>query len=99
MISGGLPGTVVGGPRPAAQTHSFLGLCFMRLGEQENCVAHHGPDSCLAPIRGTGLHALMRGSRSAIAEFAAVLKDRPDDLGARWLMNIACMTLGEYPDR
>jgi len=50
-------------------------------------------------IRGTGLHALTRGSRSAIAEFAAVLKDRPDDLGARWLMNIACMTLGEYPDR
>ncbi len=84
---------------PAVQTHHFLGLCYMRLGEQENCVAHHGVDSCLAPIRGTGVHTLTRGSRSAIAEFTAVLKDQPDDLGARWLLNIASMTLGEYPDK
>jgi len=84
---------------PSVQTHHFLGLCSMRLGEQENCVAHHGVDSCLAPIRGTGVHTLTRGSRSAIAEFTAVLKDQPDDLGARWLLNIASMTLGEYPDK
>jgi VCBS repeat protein/ASPIC/UnbV protein len=84
---------------PAVQTHSFLGLCFMRLGEQENCVAHHGADSCLAPIRGTGVHTLTRGSESAIREFTTVLSEQPDDLGARWLMNIAYMTLGEYPDK
>src|SRR6059036_1106936 len=71
----------------------------MRLGEQENCVAHHGIDSCLVPIKGTGLHTVTRGSRSAIREFTAVLETRPDDLGARWLMNIATMTLGEYPDK
>jgi len=84
---------------PAGGIHRFLGLCYMRLGEQENCVAHHGIDSCLAPIRGTGVHTLPRGSRSAIREFAAVLEEHPDDLGARWLMNIASMTLGEYPDK
>src|SRR3989449_4887435 len=84
---------------PAVDTHKFLGLCFMRLGEQENCVAHHGIDSCLVPIKGTGLHTVTRGSRSAIREFTAVLKTRPEDLGARWLMNIAYMTLGEYPDK
>ena len=84
---------------PAADTHKFLGLCFMRLGEQENCVAHHGIDSCLVPIKGTGLHTVTRGSRSAIREFTAVLETRPDDLGARWLMNIATMTLGDYPDK
>src|SRR3989441_4299406 len=84
---------------PAADTHKFLGLCFMRLGEQENCVAHHGIDSCLVPIKGTGLHTVTRGSRSAIRELTAVLETRPDDLGARWLMNIAYMTLGEYPDK
>src|SRR5882724_11186321 len=84
---------------PAVGIHRFLGLCYMRLGEQENCVAHHGVDSCLAPIRGTGVHTLTRGSRSAIAEFAAVLGDHPDDLGARWLLYIAYMTLGEYPDK
>src|SRR5438093_969110 len=84
---------------PAADTHKFLGLCFMRLGEQENCVAHHGIDSCLVPIKGTGLHTVTRGSRSAIREFTAVLETRPDALGARWLMNIATVTLGDYPDK
>jgi len=39
---------------PLHVTHDFLGLCYMRLGEQENCIAHHGIDSCLLPIRGTG---------------------------------------------
>src|SRR6266571_941984 len=83
----------------SAQSHEFLGLAYMRLGEQENCVAHHGIDSCLIPIRGSGLHTLPRGSRGAIEEFSRLLEERPDDLGARWLMNIAYMTLGEYPDK
>ncbi|HKB06987.1 MAG TPA: CRTAC1 family protein [Candidatus Polarisedimenticolia bacterium] len=84
---------------PPLDTHKFLGLAYMRLAEQENCVAHHGIDSCLLPIKGTGVHTLTRGSRSAIRELTAVLEARPDDLGSRWLLNIATMTLGEYPDK
>ncbi len=83
---------------PLHETREFLGLCYMRLGEQENCIAHHGIDSCLLPIRGTGLHRLPRGSRGAIREFLQALEAKPDNLGARWLLNIAAMTLGEYPD-
>ncbi len=52
----------------------------------------------LLPIRGTGLHRLPRGSRGAIREFLKALEARPDHLGARWLLNIAAMTLGEYPE-
>ena len=92
------PADAVEAPSPA-QSHEFLGLAFMRLGEQENCVAHHGIDSCLMPIRGSGLHTLPRGSRGAIEEFSRLLEEKPDDLGGRWLMNIAYMTLGEYPDK
>src|SRR3989442_3500262 len=84
---------------PAVETHEFLGLAYMRLGEQENCVAHHGIDSCLVPIRGSGLHTLPRGARGAIEEFSRLLEEQPGNLGARWLMNIAYMTLGEYPDK
>src|SRR5262249_33606921 len=29
--------------------------------------------------------------------FAEYLRERPDDLGVRWLWNVASMTLGEYP--
>ncbi|HKB08793.1 MAG TPA: FG-GAP-like repeat-containing protein, partial [Candidatus Polarisedimenticolia bacterium] len=84
---------------PAPVIRSFLGLAYLRLGEQENCIAHHGIDSCLAPIRGAGVHKLQRGSRAAIKELTQALQDDPDDLSARWLLNIAYMTVGEYPGK
>ena len=74
-------------------------LCFLRLGEQENCLATHTCDSCLFPIQGGGVHQIERGSRGAIEVLSARLRSAPDDLQARWLLNIAHMTLGEYPDR
>jgi hypothetical protein len=38
-------------------------------------------------------------SRAAIAALTDILSRRPDDLSARWLLNVAYMTLGEYPDQ
>ena len=77
----------------------LLGLAYLRLGEQENCILKHNIDSCLMPIEGAGVHEIERGSRGAIGEFEGVLERNPDDLSARWLLNIAYMTLGEYPDQ
>ena len=31
--------------------------------------------------------------------FMAYLEKRPEDIGVRWLLNVAAMTLGEYPDK
>lgn len=72
-------------------------LAYLRLGEQENCVLHGGIESCLMPIRGGGVHQKQHGSRQAIQGLVAVLKERPTDLLARWLLNIAYMTVGEHP--
>ena len=72
-------------------------LCYLRLGEQENCLANHNGDSCLLPIRGGGVHQLKRGSEGAIRELSALLDLDPSPHAA-WLFNIAYMTLGEYPD-
>ena len=77
----------------------LLGLSYMRLGEQENCLARHATASCLLPIGSDGIHSIERGSRAALAEFAAYLADHPDDLTVRWLLNIAYMTLGMYPEQ
>jgi hypothetical protein len=71
---------------------------YLRLGEETNCLARHGPESCLMPIRGTGIHTLPQGSRKAIEELASLLRRYPDDVASRWLLNLAYMTLGEYPD-
>lgn len=75
------------------------GMAFLRLGEQENCLATHNPDSCIFPLKPRAYHLLPRGSRGAIAMFNAHLAEQPNDFTARWLLNLAHMTLGEYPDK
>jgi hypothetical protein len=74
-------------------------LCWMRIGELTNCVADHNPDSCVAPIHGRGIHRFQEGSRKAIQILTDLLNQEPENLKARWLLNIACMTVGDYPDK
>ncbi len=86
-------------PLDRARLRENLATVYLRLGEQENCLENHTSASCLLPIREEGRHRLERGSRGAMQLLGEQLSDDPDDLGARWLYNIAAMTLGEYPDR
>ncbi|MDX1503866.1 MAG: FG-GAP-like repeat-containing protein, partial [Thermoanaerobaculia bacterium] len=81
----------------AAELHSALAVAFLRLGEQQNCLERHDSDSCLFPIREAGRHRVEEGSRRAMAELERVLAESPGDLTARWLLNLAAMTVGEYP--
>lgn len=83
-----------------------LGTAYLRLGETENCCAQHTADSCIVPIQGTGIHRKRYGSEQAMRCFLDVLR-RPTDEPveqvkvhepARWLLNVAAMTLGEFPD-
>ena len=64
-----------------------------------NCVADHNPESCLAPIQGRGIHRFQDGSRNAIQILTEVLKQEPGNLAARWLLNVASMTVGDYPEK
>ena len=73
-------------------------MSYLRCGEAENCIGLCNCDSCLLPIRGHGVHVNQDGSRVAINYFQELLSREPQDLRARWLMNIAFMTVGEYPD-
>ncbi|MCI0541367.1 MAG: CRTAC1 family protein [Verrucomicrobiales bacterium] len=74
-------------------------LSWLRMGEWTNCVTDHNAESCLAPIAGRGVHRLQDGSRRAIQILEEMLQELPDNLMARWLLNIACMTVGDYPDK
>ncbi len=83
-------------------TRFQLGLAYLRLGETQNCCLRHTPESCIMPIQAGGLHTQREGSQRAIHYFTEVLKNtsRYQYLHgtARWLLNIAYMTLGNYPD-
>jgi hypothetical protein len=57
----------------------------------------HGQKSCIFPIRGSGVHQLPRGAQGAVREFSALLEKNADDDQARWLLNVAYMQLGRYP--
>ena len=85
--------------RREADWLNFKATCGLRIGENENCCAEHNADSCIFPIRGRGIHRLTRGSRAAVATLTELLEKYPGDLRARWMLNIAYMTLGEYPDK
>lgn len=78
--------------------HSLLAIAHLRAGEQANCIRQRGGQSCILPIRGSGVHLDQRGSRAAMRELQALLDRNPEDLESRWLLNVAAMTVGEYPD-
>jgi hypothetical protein len=84
---------------PIPSYHSFLATAFLRLAEQSNCLERNNSDSCLLPIRGNGIHGFKDGSRKAIDHLMASLARNPRNLADRWLLNLAHMTLGEYPEK
>ncbi len=78
-----------------------LGVAAMRKGETDNCVAQHTAQSCLLPIEGNGVHVDQAGSREAMRWLRETIATSPDKevrMCARWLLNIAAMTVGEYPE-
>jgi tetratricopeptide (TPR) repeat protein len=79
-----------------------LGVAYLRFGETTNCTLNHAAESCLLPITGNGVHVLKQPSQRAVAYFTEVLEHDPPGskayISARWLLNIAYMTIGGYPD-
>ncbi len=71
-----------------------LGLASLRLGEVSNCIGHHTPEMCIFPISEGGRHVDRRGSEAAVRAFTGVLSGIPGHIVARWLLNVAAMTLG-----
>jgi hypothetical protein len=73
------------------------GITAMRRGENENCIACRGESSCVLPIKSEAVHQNPEGSRLAIKHFKEYLAKFPQDGEARWLLNVAYMTLDEHP--
>ncbi|MBL8840277.1 MAG: CRTAC1 family protein [Planctomycetes bacterium] len=80
------------------ETESLLAIAWLRLGEQENCLARHGPESCIAPFSEAARHQATRGAERAFVLLSERLAARPEDSGSRWLLNLAAMALGKWPE-
>jgi len=79
--------------------YEMLAMAYMRIGEQENCINTHTPESCILPISGGGLYKMTSGPENALKIYARILDKFPDDLQTKWLYNIGYMTLGKWPDQ
>ncbi len=74
-----------------------LAVSYLRLGERMNCFHMHNAESCIFPISTGGVHHDKTGSEKAIDIYKALLTEDPGDLESKWLLNIAYMTTGGYP--
>jgi hypothetical protein len=74
------------------------GAIYFRQAEVQNCIERHNPECCLLPLRGGGVHTERTPAERARDSFTESLSLKPDDLRTRWLLNLAHMALGDYPD-
>jgi FG-GAP-like repeat/ASPIC and UnbV len=84
-------------PAAALELEEALGIAYLHRSELENGVYRRPGELCL--LSPQGLQAFARGSDSekAVEYFSRYLKQKPDELEVRWLLNLAYMTLGAYP--
>jgi hypothetical protein len=75
-----------------------LALSWLRWGERTNCLNSHTMSSCVFPITGDGVYTDPSASSKSILGYENILRENPEDLESRWLLNIAYMTIGRYPD-
>ena len=73
-------------------------LAALRKAENENCVHCADGQGCLFPIGKNAVHQQRDGSELAIKHLQRVLEIDPDHASAAWLLNVAHMTLGSYPE-
>jgi len=78
--------------------HLLRGLAYLRLAEIENCVKRHNAECCLFPLQNGGVHEVKQPAREARSSYLNYLSLEPSDLRARWLLNLASMAIGDYPD-
>jgi hypothetical protein len=75
----------------------LLGIAYLRLGEQENCLVNPSASVCILPLSDEARHKKQEGARKAIALYERMLRRFPEDRGTQWLLNVSYMAVGGYP--
>ena len=86
-------------PDAQPQMDESLGVAYLHKSEMENGVYRTPGDRCLLPMSPSSAFADKEDSRKAIEYFLKYLEQKPDELEVRWLLNVAYMTIGGYPNQ
>jgi hypothetical protein len=84
-------------PGEIPQLQETLGIAYLHKSEIDNNVYRDPGNRCLLPLRPGHAYQKPESSRKSVAYLRQYLQQRPDALDAQWLLNLAYMTLGEYP--
>ncbi len=83
--------------KPARDLLELLAAAHLRRDYLEKCVDAHDVEPCTLPIVG-GTDDAQGDSRAAIGLYRQILSEAPEDLRSEWLMNLAFMNVGQYPE-
>ena len=86
-------------PTATLQMNEALGIAYLHKSEMENDVYRAPGDRCLLPMRPGTAYAKPGDSQKAVEYFSKYLAQKPGELEVRWLLNLAYMTLGSYPEK
>jgi tetratricopeptide (TPR) repeat protein len=74
-----------------------LGVAYLHRSEVDNHVYRDPGERCIFPLAARDKYPKTADSAQAIQYFLRYLKQKPDELEVKWLLNIAYMTTGAYP--
>ena len=73
-------------------------LIYLKSAEYENCVIPGGSIICQLPTNNNYKHEKTDYSKEALNILIKLIDLDPNNLNAKWLLNVAHMNLGSYPD-
>ncbi len=80
------------------ELEEVLGIAYLHKSEMDNDVYRHPGDQCIFPPVVNRSYAKPASSEKAIEYLLKYLQRKPEALDVRWILNLAYMTLGKYPD-
>lgn len=76
----------------------LLSLAYWRMAESANCIGGAASGSCILPIKEEYLYRDRKPVEMAIKSIEELLVYFPDDWNHVWLLNVANMARGTYPE-
>ncbi len=86
-------------PAAVNQMNEALGISYLHKAGMDNDAYRTPGEKCLLPIPSGNAYTKTSDSEKAVEYFLKYLEQKPDELEVKWLLNLAYMTLGEYPDK
>jgi len=85
-------------PGAMSELEEVLGFAYLHKSEMDNDVYRHPGEQCIFPPRSSRRYSKPASSERAIQYLLKYLQRNPEPLDVKWTLNVAYMTLGQYPN-